>query len=121
MKYPKHALKTEEEFRAAVAAKKPIWMVETNGWGSDTNPHQALNLKFHKTYGKYRVYKPDNKYWITYERTNGDDEYYWLFRGEANIPEHDHGERKDPVRMYIFVFTNFWHAWACHQKLRGKK
>ena len=102
MKYPKGAIRTEEELRQAKRDKIPLYLVE---WDDSDRPLRVKITKFGREGGgKYRVHFKDE--W-------GRTEDYWLFKEEAAVPEIDE-------KLWCFFFTNFWHAYAYWLKSRAK-
>ena len=121
MKYPKGAIRTEEELKKAAKCGS-LFMVE---WSNYEAPLRITNVRFKRAVKDDVNYKPSNKYVMIYRGDEDDDGQYWLFKGEGAVPQYDWVE-DDMARGslgedgWCFIFTLWWHAYAYCLKMKNK-
>ena len=120
MKYPKGAIRTEEELKKAAKCGS-LFMVE---WSNYEAPLRITNVRFKRAVKDDVDYKPSNKYIMTYMRADGLDGRYWLFKGEGAVPQYDWMEANVRRRSldedgWCFIFTLWWHAYAYCLKIKS--
>lgn len=112
MSWPKHALKTEEELLHLYSKGiTKVYLVEPEKeWGG----RQIEVIKTETIRTRADASKRPQKRWIYLDNHN-----WWFWEGEARIPPgspYDKEKPKDDACVYLF--TNYWHAYAHWLKTR---
>lgn len=109
MKYPEGAVKSEEELSRLVG--KEVWFVyENRWWPQHDTPVRCEILRLKDTTTSLPEKRPRYRLYFKPRLKDGVQDSWWLLKGEAYIPPSENS----PAESCVFIFTNFWFAYAHH-------